>query len=382
MEKTKNPEPSESASDNVVFKRAKHQDAERCNAFYNRIYEIDRPVAGWHWEFSEHTPSDTRLPFILIERAQTVVGTQAYIPIEMIDKDGAFPTGKSEETLVDPSMRGKQMFKRLYEHLFEVAQEEKIHGLWGFTPAGKAFRKIGFDTPATVTQLFKPLSADFVSHMRLAGAQATGASTSMRWKLTGVLALGVSCVRRPFKRDPLVDVTELSESPDWVDELSEAFVTQWGGVSLHRTRKYCDWRFFRNPYTQCRFWAVHEENIPVGFAVTAMHASVLYVVDIVLTSKTANGAYQRATPHLVATVLQSLETIAKSSQASGIRAWHGSDHPFALIILKSAKRLGWFHYRKGNEIVLWRNKVLALNRLPADPNQYYITRAFTEGHMG
>lgn len=382
MEKESNPSPAEGASDNVVFKRAKESDAQRCNAFYNRIYKIDRPLSGWLWEFTEHAENGSELPFILIEHEQAVVGTQAYIPLEMIDVEGVFPTGKSEETLVDPSMRGKQMFRRLYEHLFEVSQQDSIHGLWGFTPAGKAFRKVGFKTPATVSQLFKPLSSDFVSHMRAAGAQKSGSSATTLWRIAGALAVGTSWFHRPFKLDPLIDLVELSKAPDWAEDISKAFIAEWGGVSLHRSRQYCDWRFFRNPYAQCRFWAVHENDTPVGFVVTAMHADVLYVVDILLTSKTSSGVFEKATPSLITNVLKSLEKIAKNSHASGLRAWHGSNHPFALMILKSAKRLGWFHYRHGNEIVLWRNKGLSPNRLPEDPDQYYITRAFTEGHMG
>jgi N-acetylglutamate synthase-like GNAT family acetyltransferase len=371
-----------SSLDEITFIRAVHSDAARCNAFHNRIYQTDRPLKGWHWEFSQNIEKGSPLNFILIERAQKVVGTQAYIQIDMIDKDGLISTGKSEETLVDPSIRGKQMFERLYEYLFEVAHLNGVMGLWGFTPAGKAFRKVGFDTPASVSQLLKPLSTNFISRVRPPYVQNELSVPPLRWKILGTLAFGISCLRWPLKNKTGITLNEIFEAPDWVDEISKNFIAQWGGVSIHRSRKFCDWRFFSNPFAICRFWAVYQDETPVGYVVTTMHDGILFLVDVILISKAQDGTNEKASSRLLRNVLMSVEDIAKSSKASGIRTWHGSNHPFALLILKAAKRLGWFHYRRGSEIVLWRNKEAAANRLPKDPNQYYITRAFTEGHMG
>ncbi len=38
--------------------------------------------------------------------------------------------------------------------------------------------------------------------------------------------------------------------------------------------------------------------------------------------------------------------------AMAIRAWHVAPHPFSLVVMASAKRLGWVHIERGFEVVV------------------------------
>ncbi|MCP5081781.1 MAG: GNAT family N-acetyltransferase [Alphaproteobacteria bacterium] len=366
------------------FRLATPADGPKCNDFHNRVYGKTRPLDGWAWEFCKDRDAEGPLPFVLIEQDGQVLGTQAYIPIEFIDQDGVFPTGKSEETLVDASLRGQGMFPKLYEHLFQVCEARQVHGLWGFTPAGKAFRKVGFETPSKVSQLLKPLKSDFVARA-LAASSETEPAPSLKNRLLGLAALAASKARVPGTADSQITIEPLTKAPEWAGDLSRRFVAAWGGTTLHRSKAYLQWRFLANPYAECALWGVYDGGAPVGLFASSLHGKLVYLVDVIIApspSDTGDTGDSARTERALDAMFHKLEALGKQAGASGIRGWHGSDHPFSAKVAARAKAAGWFHFKKGHEIVLWRNGALGANRLPANTGEIYITRAFTEGHLG
>jgi len=107
-----------------------------CNDFYNRIYGKNRTQQQWQWEFVDNTYDGTPIPYSVVNDNGRIAGTQAFIPIQLIDKDGPYWTAKSEETLVDPDYRGKRLFEKMYARLFDYAREHDFACIWGFTPTG------------------------------------------------------------------------------------------------------------------------------------------------------------------------------------------------------------------------------------------------------
>lgn len=136
------------------------------NAFFNSIYKTTRSQADFDWEFI-NGPCGPAIYVIAIDDTVTgslkVVGIQCAIPIKFTDASGnTVLTAKSEDTLVDPSYRGQKIFERMYDLLFVECRNAGIKCIWGFTPAKKAFERIGFDIPFQAHQalmVFKPLKA-------------------------------------------------------------------------------------------------------------------------------------------------------------------------------------------------------------------------------
>ena len=303
------------------FRLATPADGPKCNDFHNRVYGKRRPLDGWVWEFcKDHDAAgDAPLPFVLIEQEGAVLGTQAYIPIAFIDAQGIYATGKSEETLVDTSLRGQGMFPKLYEHLFAECEARKIHGLWGFTPAGKAFRKVGFETPSKVSQILKPLRPDFVARALAASAEAEVAP-SLKHRLLGLGALAASKARVPRAADDKITIEPLSPAPDWADDLSARFVAAWGGATVHRSKAYLEWRFCANPYVATTLWGVYDEGEPVGLFASAVEGHLAYLVDVIIAAKD-----DARTDRALDAVFARLDSLGREAGASGIRGWHGSN---------------------------------------------------------
>ncbi len=95
-----------------------------------------------------------------------IVGTQAFIPVALVDRAGQYLSTKSEETLVSPSMRGKNLFHRMYEPLIAWAATHGVEYIWGFTPAKNAFEREGCLCPIKTSQLFRSFSTSAARRLR------------------------------------------------------------------------------------------------------------------------------------------------------------------------------------------------------------------------
>ena len=93
------------------------------------------------WQIFRATLKGRVVPFVLAKVNGHVVGTQALIPIALIDAEEDFWTAKLEETLVDPAYRGSRVFIQMYEKLFRYEEEHGLVSIWGFTPCS-LFRRV------------------------------------------------------------------------------------------------------------------------------------------------------------------------------------------------------------------------------------------------
>ena len=136
-----------------------------CNDFHNRIYNDKRTFQQWKWAFIQNTYHKKPIPYAVVIDDGKIVGTQAFIPIRMIDNNGIYWTTKSEGTLLEPDYRGRQLFKGMYELLFDYAKKNEFVYIWGFTAAVKALIPLGFKIPDKTEQIFMPFSTRSVLSM-------------------------------------------------------------------------------------------------------------------------------------------------------------------------------------------------------------------------
>jgi len=367
-------------SDGIQIRLAVPEDCTRINIFHNSYYRTERTRAQWEWEFRRGAPTSAVLPIAVAELEGRIVGTQALILIEMLDRHGPFLAAKSEETLVDPSMRGRNLFVRLYEPLLAHARDLGVRNIWGFTPARTAFVKAGFDAPMQTSQIFLSLRSG------AARALVEGFGRSFAKRLFAVTASTVLVLYGHMRaslsrcRDwRAVSVRLLDESPEWADELSQRFLQQWGGTTIRRSQAYLRWRIFENPYVRPLFLAAFEDDEPVGFACLAMvQPRVAMLVDVFVVDS-RSGKLSAAT--VVEALMRNCARRAQSMGAVAIRGWSVTSHPFDKLVRKVAGRLGWLYLRRGNDMIYRQvGGAEAPPKMP--PDQWFISRIYTEGVQG
>lgn len=351
----------------------KDEDIEECNDFHNRAYRSKRSLAQWHWQFA--SPLGGKRPFVVAKEGGHVVGTQALMPITMLDSAGDVLTAKSEETLVDSSMRGKGVFQKMYEPLMAFALEQGVKAIWGFTPAHKAFEGIGFHVPDRTSQLVHPLS--------VRAAAAFGDAVGSGWrKAAWATAIGaasvVSSTHLALARDRSrgIRLEVLERPPTEAEALCRGFVQGWGGTTILRDQAYLKWRYYDNPSVRATLLGAYRGDTLVGWLAYSLdEASIGYIVDaIVLRTEDAPQV-------LHALMLQAVLTL-RSAGAVAVRSWRLNAHPFDQLISKVALRLGFFLLRRGEPVVLYLATGEDAAQSMSAWDDWFVTRAYTQGETG
>lgn len=368
----------------------KHE-AEACNDFYNRVSRTNRTLAQWQWGYLRRDFPADQIPFVLVMDQGSVVGTQAFIPIRMIDERGTFWTVKSEETLVDPSYRGKKLFEKMYERLFGFLKQHGIHCIWGFTPATKAFEQVRFTIPRMTSQMFFPFTGlsvvtqlekysdlarpGVIRHMktgvfRVAGSMAS-AYSSLWFRRSSSLSAGTTAD---------LEIRVLDSPPSQAGELSERFIRQYGGTTIYRDVPYLQWRLFDNPFVKAVMLGAFIRGELAGWVAYALGDDGMgYLVDI-LVAPSSNLKQDAAgiAKRLLAAAVDDL----RKTGAHGVRGWHVNGHPFDAMILRIAQRLGFYHIKRGYAVVLFINGESDRREALALFDRWFVSRIFTEGVLG
>jgi hypothetical protein len=370
---------------------AQAQDAEDANRFFNANYSTKRTLAQWKWEFLPRDFSDGTMPFVIITDQDKIIGTQAFIPIKLIDESGVFWSVKSEKTLIDPSYRGQNLFKKMYEVLFDYLKLHGIHCIWGFTPATKAFERLNFAVPQVTSQVFFPFDSRAVTSVLERHAAAVHQSNLARlnaltYRFAGSLASEYSSFRyravtRSSDHNPIkLDIHVLDSPPSQAGELSERFIKLHGGITIYRDKNYLQWRLFDNPYVKAIMLGAFIQGQLVGWIAYSLGDDGMgYIIDIVAVPP---SDFNQASSSIVSQLLAKAVDDLKKVGASGVRGWHVNSHSFDRLVLREAKNLGFYHIKRGHSVVLFTNPESPRYEKISSFNNWFVSRIFTEGVLG
>jgi hypothetical protein len=309
-----------------------------------------------------------------------VAATQALIKIPLIDEKGVFWSAKSEETLVSPIMRGKRIFEKMYEPLFELAKQENLHSIWGFTPAVKPFEKAGFDVPLSTKQLikvFSPTAASNMAALKDKGRLYKGVAWCAALGLVAKSNFQNVFFRNDIKKNEEVRLILSADEID--DSLCENFIKNWGGTTIFRDRLFMDWRIFKNPYCQCSVLGYFVRDKLVAFLVYSLDQDRSgYVVDII----SAHPGGKQEDVRVIQALLDESSKRLHAEGAHSIRAWSVTDHPFDQLVQKVACKQGFIKVNLGSPAVFYIGPDERRNSSHDDFNSWYVTRLFTQGTQG
>ena len=348
----------------IEYRRANDDDWVSINEFHRRIGGKDRSFS--EWEFIKGPQGHS--VYVIAVLGSRVVGANAVIPIETVGVDGEiFLTGKSEDTLVDPEFRGQNIFKRLYEVLFEECRREGIRAIWGYTPAEKPFLKIGFGIPFHHSQsilVFKVFSS-----FRYLNGKNPGNSLRTWAKIFGLCLLSrLRYARRP---NPGRDIrVEVIESPHDILKLFEDrddFPPRV--ISIRQSPSYVKWRYSDNPYLkglQHLIFKNPENQLLAGAIVNTTTDNVCYV---------SHMAFQPGLPFSTKTkIVSSMAEMVKKQGAAAIRNWHFPGNSYnreeTLVFQKAS-----FHVLNRGVAFVWKDLISN----PIRPEHFVLSRASTQG---
>jgi GNAT superfamily N-acetyltransferase len=345
---------------------------ELANKFFNEVYRTNRTIENFQWEFIQG-PRGKAIYVVAIDTLEKsfvkIVGIQCAIPLELMSVDGRYIlTAKSEDTLVHPGYRGQKLFEKMYDLLFEECKKAGIKYIWGFTPALKAFERLGFEAPFKTTQallVFKPIKA--FRHLK----NLNPANKFLDEFKIFVLMI-VSCIvglKRLFIKTASMPLEEVI--PSSKEDIVKTFYAQKSNLYFLRMNDaYLNWRLLKNPFGNT-YKNFRNENpkVPAADILINVRAELSYIEQM-LFSSTVNSSERL---HLVKSALNKLE----KTGTPAVRVLCFNNNVEMMNQIRLLKKAGFLHLERGNYFV-W--KPLDESRL-ISPGDIFFSRLFTQGNV-
>lgn len=341
-------------------------EAELANDFFNRIYNTSRPLENFKWEFFDG-PCGKAIYVVAVDQVEKsrtkIVGIQCAIPLEFIGSNGqVILTAKSEDTLVDPTYRGQKIFERMYQLLFEECAKAGIKYIWGFTPAQKAFERIGFQIPFFAEQallVLNPLKA--YAHLKNLNKSNTALD---RLKIFGLCFFSwVKQFQILFTKKSSLKAASLEGK----NELFENFYVAENIFTLNQSGDYLNWRIEKNPFqNNYMSWKMTVADKTTADAIINIRKEIGYLEQLY-----ASG--DKDLQILIASLIKEFKT----RKVAIIRALCFSSNKTLSTQANILANTGFVHLKRGSFFV-W--KPLTTENL-IEPNKLFITRLFTQGNL-
>ena len=176
-----------------------------------------------------------------------------------------------------------------------------------------------------------------------------------------------------------LDIRTWDKPDEQAGDLCRRFIQKWGGTTIYRDAEYLQWRLFDNPYAKSVVKAIYSQNHLLGWtAFTLGDDGMGYLVDLMAV---ADDDSEFAIEDIISLLLYEAVIGTRNMGATGIRGWHVNNHPFDRLICHAAKKIGFYHIRRGHAVVLYNCEAqmrVSYNKF----DDWFISRIFTEGVLG
>jgi len=352
----------------VNYRLAQEEDYEKINNLHNRLYNSNRSLKQFYWEFN-NCPFGKSI-YVIAEDDGKIIGTNCVIPIDLITADSKIiKSGKSEDTLVDPNYRGQKVFYKIYDFLFEKCKAAGIQVIWGFTSAKKPFKKLGFSIPfdhqqslivKSVWNSYKYLESLNNKNKIIDKAKIFGLCSLSKVKTFGILNSKLDGFR----------ITRDENITKGVDELINSNLTSLeSSFSILQNSAFQNWRIYENP----NYYKVHT----FGFYDNSDKLKAL----IVLNSRQNNVAYviQSSFYYDLNNKIKKeiLQFVTKSMFDSGIhliRNWNFNTNAINKQEMDVFNNAQYTILNRGIGFV-WKE----LYSIKCNPESFYLSRISTQG---
>ena len=351
----------------VTYRLANPNDYENINAFYNRIYNSNRTMDQFLWEF--HNGPFGKSIYVIAEDNGKIVGTNCVIPINLITSDNQIiRSGKSEDTLVDPEYRGQKVFYKIYEFLFEKSKEANIQVIWGFTSAKKPFKNLGFQIPFDNKQSLA-VNNVWKSYKYLK-------SLNPKNKITDKLKIFILCALSKFKSIGKLKpqrsgflIEKTDKIVNGIDELiSKTQKEVKNSFAIEQTADFQEWRIYSNPnYFKTHTFGIYNNKKLVALIVfNSNHNDVAYICQSTFHPEFTSPEKVR--------ILKSVTGMLFKEGIALVRTWLFDSNPTNANEISIYHEAGYVNLDRGIGLV-WK----PLDNIDIKPEDFILSRIASQG---
>lgn len=254
--------------------------------FHNQYHNGNRRNAEWNWQFGIHRPLDT--VYSVLKENDQIIATQAMMPTVIQTHCGKIFTGKSEDTLIVPEHRKKDLMSNFYEFSVNLCKQKSMKFIWGFTAAVKAFRKYGF------------MSFDVFQTYEKPGGNLFPTLFSRLKSREPVWRKSCGCLKylynfafekiRTKKIEPINEFhvlkqkIEASALSDFYNKIRKRYPKI---IIIDYNNSFLNWRIRQHPFLRYEEYQVLKGRNLIAYAIVMLNQNKLFISDIASLDSTA-----------------------------------------------------------------------------------------------
>jgi N-acetylglutamate synthase-like GNAT family acetyltransferase len=353
----------------VTYRLATENDYQNINDFHNRIYQKNRTMNEFLWEF--HDCPFGKSIYVIATDEGKVVGTNCVIPIVLANSKGELVlTGKSEDTLVDPEYRGQEIFKNIYDYLFNACTKNGIKIIWGYTTAKKPFEKIGFQVPFDHQQSL--LVKDIFNSYRYLSALNQNNRLKQKAQIFALCVLSkLKCWKgNVIIQKPKVKIFEVDKITDKVADLIESIIKKNPELFyIYQSKEFQQWRIYDNPnFHKVHTFSAYDSNDKLVslIVLNSNPNGVAYIIQSSFDNSISDN-------EKVKILMYTYKSIFKRG-IKLIRNWHFNHNPMNREEIEIFKKANFIIYNRGISFV-WKE----INSTELNPHDFALSRVSTQG---
>jgi GNAT superfamily N-acetyltransferase len=215
-------------------------------ALFRSSFGREVPNGYLDWRYINN--SQKNILFNVEELNGSVIASYSACPVDLVQNNIIFPSMVSMTTMTSPASRGKGLFSKLGNELYEYAKELGVTTVWAFPNAG-------------------------IHRLRV---------RDLNW---------IDIYEVPTL---ILDVSQLDSSGEKIEELvmrDDQFVLEYqkhpddGLIRANRTRDYLHWRYTLHPSNDYRNYVLSQSGKVSSYVVTKRFQNGLDLVDIQTSSE-------------------------------------------------------------------------------------------------
>lgn len=352
----------------IEYKVATKSEYILINDFYNRIHKTNRTIEQFNWEFNEGPKGNGIYIYAWDTEEKQVVGTQGAILLDVVDQEGTkILTAKSEDTLVDPNYRGKNIFNNMYDMLFEKCIERGVFSIWGFTTAIKPFIKMGFEVPWSHSQtlIVNKIIPAYKHLVSLNPANNLKSKIKIFGLVTFSKLTSFKVISKKINGFEIIKNQELG-----VENLLMTIIKSDSKpvYCLDQNAEYQKWRMFNNPhFYKVESYSIYKDKAVYGtFVANITKENTAYISQSILSSNLTSNEKTEFIQYCTSALFKSGITV--------IRNWNFNHTKYNQDELNNYIKSGYIHLERGVPFV-WKK----LNENKLNPENFIVFRTASEG---
>ncbi len=325
----------------MEYREYRQGDEGELNDLYNIVFERDRTIDQWKWEYIDTPGRPSKI--VVVEDEGKVIAHEAMIPMLFHVFDREVLGGKIEDAYIDKKYRGQKLFGPLTEYCIDVSVKDGYEITFGLTARPVNYQlhvTRGYHHICSLNAFFAVFAPGAVTDdiSRVIGASSLK-KTAMRTVLSVLSKRFKTRIAQNADKPDSCRIERIERFDERFDRLWEEFIAAKKTITLKRSSDFLNWRYVDIPYRDYAIFAAVEGERVLGYLIAGAVNRPDEGIEVLL-GTTPDFLVLPGHESVYEPLVRHAVEYWRSQNVSMVISWVHRDSEFARPLVSELKRIG------------------------------------------